>query len=77
MPPVLIAFDDIELADLIPVPMLIVSHDPRELGASAARMLFDRLDSPRDDRAVLVQELPVSIRRPVEGWRSEPRTLGA
>ena len=61
IPPTLVGFDDVELADLMGVPIILVSHDPRELGAAAARMLFDRLDNPGDSRGSRLVELPVSV----------------
>jgi LacI family transcriptional regulator len=60
-PPTLVGFDDVELADLLQVPLLIVSHDPRELGARAARMLFDRLDGTVTSPAARLLELPVTV----------------
>lgn len=60
-PPTLVGFDDVELAEMMQVPLIIVSHDPRELGAHAARMLFDRLDNPLLDDAPRLVELPVSV----------------
>jgi LacI family transcriptional regulator len=42
--PAIVSFDRFELAELMPVPVTIVDHDPRELGAAAARLLFERLD---------------------------------
>jgi LacI family transcriptional regulator len=59
-PPTLVGFDDVELAHLLRIPLLIVSHDPEELGAAAARMLFDRLDGDPGAAPRLV-ELPVSV----------------
>jgi LacI family transcriptional regulator len=41
--PALASFDDVELADLLGIPLTVMSHDPRELGAAAARLLFERL----------------------------------
>ncbi|HEU4667749.1 MAG TPA: LacI family DNA-binding transcriptional regulator [Arthrobacter sp.] len=51
--PALACFDDVELADLLKVPLTVMSHDPKELGKQAARLLFDRLTGsfaagPRD-----------------------------
>ena len=40
----LVGFDDFELADLLPVPVTVVHHDPAELGRQAARLVFDRLN---------------------------------
>ncbi|WP_210505871.1 LacI family DNA-binding transcriptional regulator [Naasia sp. SYSU D00057] len=61
--PTLVGFDDVELADLMQVPLLIVSHDPRALGAEAARMLLERLDGPAADSPPQLVELPVSVGR--------------
>lgn len=64
--PALASFDDVELADLLGIPLTVMSHDARELGAAAARLLFERLDgpaalpaSPATPRLVL---MPVSVR---------------
>lgn len=59
--PTLIGFDDVELADLMQVPLLIVSHDPKELGARAATMLFERLENPELTAAARLVELPVRV----------------
>jgi LacI family transcriptional regulator len=37
-------FDDVELADLLPRPIALVTHDSIELGRRAARLLFDRIN---------------------------------
>lgn len=60
--PALACFDDVELADLLQVPLIVMSHDPKELGKQAARLLFDRLTGsvatgPRD------VQVPVAIHR--------------
>lgn len=39
----LAGFDDVELADLLPRPIALVTHDTIELGRRAARLLFDRI----------------------------------
>ncbi|MFB9660464.1 LacI family DNA-binding transcriptional regulator [Glycomyces mayteni] len=41
-----IAFDDIELADLLRPALTVIAQDTAALGAGAARLLFDRLDEP-------------------------------
>ncbi|MDQ0923887.1 LacI family transcriptional regulator [Pseudarthrobacter sp. W1I19] len=56
--PALACFDDVELADLLQVPLVVMSHDPKELGEQAARLLFDRLAGsvpaePRDVRVAV------------------------
>ena len=38
-----IGFDDFELADMLPVPVTVVSYDPGELARTAAELLFARL----------------------------------
>lgn len=58
--PEIVSFDDFELAELSPVPISVIDHDPRELGRTAARLLLDRLDTP--DAAPREIELPVSLR---------------
>ena len=37
--PALVSFDDFELAELMPVPVTVVDHDPRQLGREAAQLL--------------------------------------
>lgn len=39
-----VGFDDFELSDLMPFPLSVIAHDPRELGRAAARLLTHRLD---------------------------------
>jgi LacI family transcriptional regulator len=58
----LASFDDVELADLLGVPLSVMSHDPRELGAAAADLLFERLEGTADGGPRLV-ELPVTVQR--------------
>lgn len=41
--PALVGFDDFELADLVDPPVTVIAHDTRELGRSAAGLLFARL----------------------------------
>lgn len=60
--PDIMSFDDFELAELSPVPISVIDHDPRELGRTAARLLLDRLDAPRRDAGPREIELPVSLR---------------
>jgi LacI family transcriptional regulator len=40
----LVGFDDFELADMLPVPVTVVRHDPAEMGRIAAEMAYARLD---------------------------------
>lgn len=60
--PELMSFDDFELAELSPVPISVIDHDPRELGRTAARLLLDRLDGGHQDAPAREIELPVSLR---------------
>ncbi len=41
-----VSFDRFELAELMPVRLVIIDHDPRDLGRTAATMLFDRIRQP-------------------------------
>lgn len=41
----LAGFDDFELADMLALPLIVVSYDPRELGREAAGLLCERIDS--------------------------------
>lgn len=60
--PEVMSFDDFELAELSPVPISVIDHDPRELGRTAARLLLDRLDADGVDAAVREVELPIELR---------------
>ncbi|GAB3769400.1 LacI family DNA-binding transcriptional regulator [Microlunatus parietis] len=59
--PALVGFDDFELADLSPVPLAVIAHDPHQLGAEAARLLFHRMEST-DPVPARTIELPVTLR---------------
>ncbi|MFN8521163.1 MAG: substrate-binding domain-containing protein, partial [Chloroflexota bacterium] len=55
-PPVaVIGFDDIELADMLPVPVTVVASDPGEMGRAGAELLFARMagDSRAPQRIVI------------------------
>jgi LacI family transcriptional regulator len=57
----LVGFDDFELAEMLPVPVTVVRHDPTEMGRRAAELLFTRLggnDGP-PQTVVLATELVV------------------
>ncbi|GAA5193375.1 LacI family DNA-binding transcriptional regulator [Rugosimonospora acidiphila] len=43
-PVALAGFDDIELADLLQLPLSVVAYDAAEVGREAARLLFDRIE---------------------------------
>ena len=40
----LVGFDDFELADMLPVPVTVVGHDPAEMGRIGVEMAYERLD---------------------------------
>ncbi len=40
-------FDDFELADMLSLPLTVISYDPQELGRRAADLLRDRIDNPQ------------------------------
>jgi LacI family transcriptional regulator len=50
-----IGFDDIELADMLPVPVTVVASDPGEMGRAGAELLFARMagDSRAPQRIVI------------------------
>lgn len=58
--PALVSFDDFELAELMPVPVTVIDHDPQQLGREAARLLFSRVGAVRGEPARLV-EMPVRL----------------
>lgn len=41
----LAGFDDVELADMLQLPLSVVAYDPADVGRAAARLLFERLDA--------------------------------
>ena len=60
--PSLVSFDDFELAELMPVPVTVVDHDPRQLGREAARLLLSRLgDKAGRGGPARVVEMPVRV----------------
>jgi LacI family transcriptional regulator len=65
--PALASFDDVELADLLGIPLTVMSHDPRKLGAAAARLLFERLAGTATPGAARPAPrlvlMPVTVRR--------------
>jgi LacI family transcriptional regulator len=60
-PPRLFAFDSFDFADMAPIPLSVIDHDPAELGRVAARMLLSRLDGSADGQPPRLVELPVHI----------------
>jgi LacI family transcriptional regulator len=67
--PALASFDDVELADLLGIPLTVMSHDARKLGAAAATLLFERLSGPAAPAAAAAPPgprlvlMPVTVRR--------------
>lgn len=54
-----ISFDDFELSEAIPTPLVIVKHDARQLGREAAQLLFARLVNP--NRLIEVRQVPTEL----------------
>ncbi len=54
-----VGFDDFELADMLPIPVSVVGHDPGEIARAAAELLFARLagDSRPPQRIVIPTRL--------------------
>jgi LacI family transcriptional regulator len=57
----LIGFDSFEFADLSPVPLSVVAHDPRMLGRRAAELLLGRIDGESGDSSAQTLVLPVEL----------------
>jgi LacI family transcriptional regulator len=54
-----VGFDDLELADMLAVPLTVIRHEPAEMGRRAAELLFARIggDDRPPQRVVLPTEL--------------------
>lgn len=59
--PAIVSFDSFELSELMPVPVIVVNHDARELGRQAARLLFRRLENAGPDEAARVIQMPTFV----------------
>jgi LacI family transcriptional regulator len=57
----LAGFDDFELADMLSLPLTVVSYDPRELGRRAAELLRDRIDNPQAQHAARHIVIPTRL----------------
>ena len=55
----LVGFDDFELADMLPVPVTVVRHDPAAMGRIAAEMAYVRLDG--DDGAPQLRTIDCEV----------------
>ncbi|WP_350347796.1 LacI family DNA-binding transcriptional regulator [Agromyces sp. G08B096] len=62
--PALVSFDDFELAELMPVPVTIIDHDPRQLGREAARLLLGRVGADGHRGPARLVEMPVRLETP-------------
>jgi LacI family transcriptional regulator len=58
----LVGFDDFELADMLPLPVTVVRHDPAEMGRRAAELLFARLDGDGGPPQTIVMETELVVR---------------
>lgn len=67
--PAMAAFDEIELQELLPVRLTVVAHDPAQLGARAADLLFKRLSKEGPPEPEYI-ELPVDVHRVETTWES-------
>ncbi|MBM9504055.1 LacI family DNA-binding transcriptional regulator [Actinacidiphila acididurans] len=65
-PVALAGFDDIELADMLDVPLTVVSYDPAEVGRAAAALLYERREAAAaaQPRRVIVATTLVDHPRP-------------
>jgi LacI family transcriptional regulator len=61
-PVALVGFDDFELAELLPVPVTVVRHDPAEMGVRAAELLFSRLNGNADPPRTVILDTELVIR---------------
>ncbi len=57
-----VGFDDLELLELLPVPVTVLRHDPVELGKRATELLFMRLEGATSAIQNIV--LPVTLYQP-------------
>jgi LacI family transcriptional regulator len=58
----LVGFDDFELADMLPLPVTVVRHDPAEMGRRAAELLFARLDGDGGPPQTVVLDTELVVR---------------
>jgi len=61
----LVSFDDIELADLLSIPVTAVSYDPADLGRRAAELLCRRLDGDSSPPQRVVLPTTLTQRGPI------------
>jgi LacI family transcriptional regulator len=58
----LVGFDDIELADLLSIPITVVAHEAIEMGRQAAHLLFSRLEDTQRPPQRLVMPTHLIVR---------------
>lgn len=59
--PAIVSFDDFELAELMPVPVIVIDHDARELGRESARLLFARMTPGGASAPSRQVEMPIRV----------------
>jgi LacI family transcriptional regulator len=52
-------FDDFEMADIMGIPLIIVSYDAGLLGRRAAELLIDQIDNPRTERPAVSRRIVI------------------
>ena len=59
----LAGFDDFELADMLALPVIVVTYDTRELGRQAATLLCERIENPQRRQATTPRQIviPTSV----------------
>lgn len=70
-PTALAGFDDFELADMLNLPLVVVTYDAMALGREAARLLLDRVGSGGHDlppRKVIMPTAVVEYGHPGGRW---------
>lgn len=58
-PVALVGFDDFDLAEMLPVPVTVIAHDPIEMGRQAGELLFARLQG--DDQPPQHLMIPTAL----------------
>lgn len=55
----LAGFDDFELADMLALPLIVVTYDPREVGRQAASLLCERIENPERSRETAARQVVI------------------
>ncbi len=69
----LAGFDDFELADMLDLPVRVVTYDTAAMGEQAAELLFDRIDAGGNEAAAPARRVVLATTI-VEYGRKRPRT---